>query len=116
MPQWPSFKVHLSLLFGTPLPYGKPGGERYDDVLRTPSYRRVDVGFSKAFLQNKSKLKPGSFFQKMDELVLSLEVFNLLGINNTISYLWVEDVSGRQYSVPNYLTSRRVNLKLTARF
>jgi hypothetical protein len=52
----------------------------------------------------------------MDELVLSLEVFNLLGINNTISYLWVEDVSGRQYSVPNYLTSRRVNLKLTARF
>lgn len=116
MPKWPSFKVHLNVLFGTRLPYGPPGYERYKDVLRTPPYRRVDIGFSKQFLTNREKLKPGSFFTKIDDVWLSLEVFNLLGINNTISYQWVEDVNNRQYAVPNYLTSRRVNLKLIVKF
>ena len=47
---------------------------------------------------------------------VSAEVFNLLDINNTISYLWVSDVGGRQYAVPNYLTRRQLNLKLIFRF
>jgi hypothetical protein len=48
--------------------------------------------------------------------VISLEVWNLLGINNTISYSWIQESSGRQYGVPNFLTQRRVNLKLAFRF
>ncbi|MBX7094424.1 MAG: TonB-dependent receptor [Flavobacteriales bacterium] len=116
MPKWPSFKVHLNVLFGSPLPYGPPGPERYNDILRTPPYRRVDIGFSKQFLTHRDRLKPNSFLHKIDDMYLSLEIFNLLGINNTISYQWVEDVNGRQYAVPNYLTSRRVNLKLVVRF
>jgi len=47
---------------------------------------------------------------------LSLEIFNLLDINNTISHIWIRDITGKQYSIPNYLTGRRINLKLQIRF
>jgi hypothetical protein len=52
----------------------------------------------------------------MKEGTFSIEVFNLLGINNTISHTWIEDVNGRQYSIPNFLTGRRLNAKLSFRF
>lgn len=52
----------------------------------------------------------------MKSLTLSLEVFNLLGINNTVSYLWIKDVTNRMYAVPNYLTNRLLNLRLQATF
>jgi hypothetical protein len=57
-----------------------------------------------------------SLFKKMESLSLSLEVFNLLGINNVLSKQWIQDVSGKYYSVPNYLTQRRFNLKLVVKF
>lgn len=116
MPMWPTFKVHLNALYGARLPYGPPDFNRYKDTLRTPPYRRVDIGFSKQFLTNKEKLKPNSIWKHFDDIWLSLEVFNLLGINNTISYNWIKDVTGRTYAVPNYLTSRRINLKLVMKF
>ncbi|MBM56130.1 MAG: hypothetical protein CMB32_06205 [Euryarchaeota archaeon] len=100
MPSNPDYKVLLSLFFGTGLPYGPPTLNRYEDVLRTAAYRRVDIGFSKDF--NK-----GYF---------ALEVFNILGINNTISHTWLEDVNGRMYAIPNFLTGRRLNLKLHLNF
>jgi mercuric ion transport protein len=56
------------------------------------------------------KLKP------FKSIWISAEVFNLLDINNTVSYLWVADVSGREYAVPNYLTARQLNAKLIFRF
>lgn len=100
MPSNPEYKVLLSLFFGTGLPYGPPTANRYQDVLRTPAYRRVDLGFSKEFKFGYA----------------SVEVFNLLGINNTISHTWIEDVNGRLYAIPNYLTGRRLNLKLHFEF
>ena len=106
MPRNPDFKVLLSLYFGTGLPYGPPSYNRYEDVLRTPAYRRVDVGFSRVLFSDDPQ---------RDGLI-SLEVFNMLGINNTINYNWIQDVNGRYYAVPNFLTGRRVNLKLTLKF
>ena len=100
MPRNPDYKVLLSLFFGTGLPFGPPTMERHNDILRTSPYRRVDLGFSKDF--NK-----GYF---------AVEVFNLLGINNTISHTWIEDVNGRLYAIPNFLTGRRINLKLHLNF
>jgi hypothetical protein len=47
---------------------------------------------------------------------LSFEVFNLLDINNTVSYSWVRDISNRQYAVPNYLTPRLFNVKFVVKF
>ncbi len=116
MPKWPEYKVHLSFIFGSGLPFGPPSYDRYKDILRMPPYRRVDIGFSRQFLTHKEKLKENSKLKKLSDLWVSLEVFNLLGIDNTISYIWIEDSQGLQYAVPNYLTSRRINLKLMMKF
>lgn len=116
MPGLEALKVQLSFIFGTSLPYGPPSFERYRDTLRTPSYRRVDLGLSYDFLSNKENLREGSPLKNLDMVLLSLEVFNLLNINNTVSYTWITDVSGLQYAIPNFLTARRVNLKLSVRF
>jgi hypothetical protein len=116
MPKWPEYKVHLSFILGSGLPFGPPGYDRYKDILRMPPYRRVDIGFSRQFLTHREKLRENSKLKNLSDLWISLEVFNLLGIDNTISYLWIEDSQGLQYAVPNYLTSRRINLKVMVKF
>jgi len=115
MPSIPTLKVHLNVNFGTGVPFGPPSATRYADTLRTTLYRRVDIGFSKQLLGAKGQEKQG-FLGAIDNMWVSLEVFNLLNINNTITHTWIQSVDGRQYSVPDYLTPRRYNLKLIAWF
>jgi hypothetical protein len=81
-----------------------------------PSYRRVDIGFSKQIISENSRFSERNPLNYLKSLWLSLEVFNLLQVNNTISYIWVTDVNSMQYAVPNYLTPRQLNLKLIAQF
>lgn len=114
LPMNPDFKAHLSFLYGSGLPFGPPRSERYLATNRMPAYRRVDIGFSYDLLRSSSSQKRNLLDLK--NLWLGLEVFNLPNINNTISYYWVSDIFNRQYAVPNYLTSRRINLKITAKF
>ncbi len=118
LPGLPSLKMYLTLFFGSGLPFGPPSYERYKDTLRMPPYRRVDLGFSYDLLKEGKKWKEGSKspFRKFKSIWASVEVFNLLQINNTISYLWVKDISNRTYAVPNYLTSRQLNIKLHFEF
>jgi hypothetical protein len=78
------------------------------------SYFRVDIGMSYDFLHDKVK-KTSFFARNFDDAILSFEVFNLLGINNILSKQWIQDVEGKYYSIPNYLTQRRFNLKLILR-
>lgn len=113
-----NFKVHLNLLYATGLPFGPPDGERYQDILRLPDYKRVDVGFSALLLDGVGKKRPAySLFRKLESIWASLEVFNLLGLQNTISYTWVQDqTSGRTFAVPNRLTSRLLNVKVLVKF
>jgi len=115
IPGKPKYKMHLNLIYGTGLPFGPPNGEKHQDVLRIPNYRRVDIGFSAVLkaADKKSKLK---WLNTFNSIWVSAEVFNLLDINNTVSYLWVADVSGREYAVPNYLTARQLNAKLIFTF
>ncbi len=115
MPRWPTFKVHVNLLFGTSLPYGPPNENRYADTLRTSLYRRVDIGFSKQLLGAPGQEKTGGL-RHVKDLWISLEVFNLINLNNTVDYTWIQDVQGRYYGIPEFLTPRRINLKLVARF
>ncbi len=116
LPGDPTFRVNMTLAYGSGLPFGPPQAEPKDRVYRLPAYRRVDIGFSK-ILKVEGKTydwKPLNSFRSM---WIGLEVFNLLQTSNTISYLWVKDVStARQYAVPNYLTGRILNLKLVAEF
>jgi hypothetical protein len=51
------------------------------------------------------------------ELSVGLEIFNIFDVQNSITNTWVRDVySKRQYAIPNYLTPRVFNLKLSMRF
>ncbi|GAB4377926.1 MAG: carboxypeptidase-like regulatory domain-containing protein [Salibacteraceae bacterium] len=108
-------QMHLSLVFGSGLPTGPPSYNRYQDIFRMPPYRRVDIGFS-AQLKSDEGNGPLGNAPGVKSIWASLEVFNLLAINNTISYLWIKDNYNREYGVPNYLTGRRLNLKLIVKF
>ena len=115
LPNRPSYKMNLKLHYSSGLPTGALNSERHEQLFRIPSYKRVDIGFSKIVKQGGIGSK-SNYLKHFDSLVLSLEIFNLLGIRNTISYLWVTDVVQNQYAVPNYLTSRLLNVKIQAKF
>ena len=117
VPKLPSLKMHLNLVFGSGMPFGPPDYVRYKDTLRIPPYRRVDIGFSYMLLGEKKKfVGPKNPLKYFKSIWISFEVFNLLGTNNTLSYLWISDITNRQYAVPNYLTARRINAKIVMKF
>ncbi len=108
----PTYKVHLNALYGSRLPIGPSQTPRYLDKFYIPSYKRVDIGFSKDFLDDAALHKPKFLDKNFNSVILFFEVFNMLNINNTVSYLWLKDVDNVQYAIPNYLTGRQFNLKL----
>jgi hypothetical protein len=108
--------MNLTAFYGARLPTGPPNSQRYQDVFRIPPYRRIDLGFSKVLINADHKKFRYKALDNIKDMWLSLEVFNLLGINNTISYLWVTNNNGDMFAVPNYLTKRKLNLKLTVKF
>jgi len=114
MPSYEMLTAQMGFNFGSSLPYGPPDFNRYKDTLRQKFYARVDLGLSYDLLQKthaqKRKTKNG-----FSDAILSFEVFNLLGINNVLSHQWVQDITGKTYAIPNYLTQRRFNLKLILR-
>ncbi|MDH5367142.1 MAG: TonB-dependent receptor [Cyclobacteriaceae bacterium] len=106
LPNDPSWRVNLSFLVGTGLPFGPPGEANNRNIYNGDIYRRVDVGFIKElYFGNNNK----------NSLLISAEVLNMLGTDNTISYTWVEDVIGQEYAVPNSLSARFLNLKFTVK-
>ncbi|PLX01519.1 MAG: TonB-dependent receptor, partial [Marinilabiliales bacterium] len=116
IPNHPSWKAHLSLMYGSGLPFGPPQHKHLRTAFRMPDYRRVDLGFSKEIISDLNKLGENNPLKMFKSLWLGLEVFNLLDIQNTISYLWITDITERQLAVPNYLTSRRLNVKMILKF
>lgn len=116
MPSIPDLKMHLNLLFGSGIPFGPPNSQRYLQTLRMPPYRRVDIGFSYQVLRENRTVKEKGVGRYFRSIWTSLEVFNLLGTNNTVSYIWVEDVTKRQYAVPNFLTRRQLNFRFIVKF
>jgi len=115
IPGNPNYKMHLNFIYGTGLSFGPPKSEKFQDILRIPDYRRVDIGFS-AVIKQETKKSRFKFLNLFNSIWISAELFNLLDINNTVSYLWISDINGREYAVPNYLTSRQINTKLIITF
>jgi len=115
LPGNPSWEMHLSAFYGSRLPTGPPKSEPWQMVFRMPPYRRIDLGVSKVLLSASSPSQ-NKWFRHLREAMLSLEVFNLLNINNTVSYFWVSSSYGDMFAVPNYLTGRKLNLKLSITF
>jgi hypothetical protein len=116
LPSNPTYGMSLTLIFGTGLPFGAPDSPKYTHTNRMPPYRRVDIGFSKQLITEKTKFKDKNPLKVFTSAWINLEVLNLFGTNNTVSYNWVTDVNNRQYAVPNYLTPRQLNLKLLVEF
>lgn len=116
IPKFPTWKVNLTLIYGTGLPFGPPNSSRKEQTLRMPPYRRIDVGLSKQIIGSNTRFSPKNPFRAFNSMWITLEIFNLLQINNTVSYLWITDINGKEYAVPNYLTPRIINLKLIASF
>ncbi len=119
LPRNKNFKVFLNMLYSTGLPFSMPGKAFEPGYqIRVPDYKRVDIGFATLLLDGKRGYRPAySLFSYLDDVWLSLEVFNLLGNLNTISYDWIQPLdSDASFLVPNRLTSRLINLKLAIRF
>ena len=117
MPNIPSVKVYLNIVYNTGLPGGSPS---YADVYayqsRLRHYRRADAGFSYVLTENNASRREGHWLKKFEDLSIGFEIFNLFNNQNAITNTWVRDVyTKNQYGVPNYLTTRVFNLKLTAK-
>ena len=95
------------LFYGSGLPFGPPNNDDFRNYYKGEAYQRVDIGFSKMILFDKGIL---------NSLWISAEVLNLLGSDNTISYIWIRDFQNRQYAVPNALSARFLNLKVITRY
>lgn len=116
-PKFPKLKFSLRGILMDGLPSTAPRSTRDVDWFRMPAYKRVDIGLSYALLSPlKEGETRGGLGGKLKSVWLGLDVFNLLDISNVASYYWVTDVNDIQYAVPNYLTGRQINVRLTVDF
>ena len=115
IPNAPTWKVNMTLTFGSGMPANN-NSDFYEPRFRYPPYRRVDIGFVKQLINEGSSFSKGNPLNYVKNLFVSVEVFNLLNINNTISYTWVKDVYNVSHGINSYLTPRYVNVKLVAEF
>jgi hypothetical protein len=111
-----NFKVHLNAIYGSNMSYNIPGSTKYRNGLIISPYIRVDMGFSALLLSEKSLRRSHSPFRKFENIWASLEVFNLINRENTISFQLIKDFSNAVYALPNRLTPRLVNLKIVGKF
>jgi hypothetical protein len=117
MPNIPNMKLYLNLVYNTGLPGGSPSyAVAYDYQTRLRDYRRADVGFSYVLTEKNNERPDGHWLKKFQDLSIGFEIFNLFNNQNAITNTWVRDVySKNQYGIPNYMTTRVFNVKLTAK-
>ena len=113
VPSMPFLKMNLNLVYNSGLPGGAPNyADPYDYGGRLRDYKRADLGiFYVVNDENKSRLP----FVK--NLMIGFEIFNVFDVQNAITMTWVRDVTSKsQFGIPNYMTPRVFNLKLSAGF
>ncbi len=118
LPKNKNFKMHLNTVIGTGLPFGFPGNVEYRNTYRYQAYHRVDLGFS-ILLWDREQMTarhPKHFLRFTRNAWASLEVFNLMEVSNEASKTWIKTIYGQQFAIANYLTSRRINLRLRVDF
>ena len=113
----PNLKGYLNLQYNTGLPGGSPSyADPYNFQERLPDYKRVDLGVSYVLIDAQRQKEEG-VFKYFKELTLGAEIFNIFDVQNSISNTFVRDVYTKvQYSIPNYLSPRVFNVRLTAKF
>lgn len=116
VPRFPKYKFSLRAIWSDGLPVGAPRLGRQAGYFRTTPYRRVDIGASRLLVGGEDRLMKRGFFRYFKSIWIGLDVFNLLDISNVNSYYWVTDIYNHQSAVPNYLTMRQFNLRLSMEF
>lgn len=106
------WKMSLKLAYADGLPFSAPHRELEKNTFRAPAYKRCDIGMSYRAIDNTRK----SSRPLLRNLWIGIDGLNLLGINNVNSYYWITDVTNQQYAVPNYLTGRQINCRVTLEF
>lgn len=116
-----NFKLYLNAVYATGLPSGD--SKRLEDPsllkgrkTRLPDYKRVDVGLSCLLKGKDRQLSPKNPLGYLKDIWLTLELFNMFQMRNTISYMWIPTVDGTSYAIPNTLTPLQINLKLEITF
>lgn len=117
VPNIPELKMYLNLVYNTGVPGGSPSyADPYDYQNRLRDYKRADVGFSYVIIDG-SKTYPAKLKNAFKELTIGVEVFNMFDVQNSITITWVRDVySKRQYAIPNYLSPRVFNVRMSMKF
>ena len=116
-PKLPKLKFNLRGVLSDGLPMTAPHESRDKGYFRAPAYKRVDVGLAYGLVvPDASGVRRSGFLRYFKSVWLGVDVFNLLGISNVGSYYWVTDVNDIQYAVPNYLTGRQFNVRLSVEF
>ena len=117
MPNLPSMKLYMNLVYNTGLPGGSPSyADPYIYQSRLRDYRRADVGFSYVMTERNRQRPESHWLKKFQDLSVGFEIFNLFNNQNAITNTWVRDVYTKtQYGIPNYMTTRVFNIKLTVK-
>ncbi|GGG50584.1 TonB-dependent receptor [Hymenobacter glacieicola] len=117
LPGNPSVKGYVNLVFGTGLPFSPPDNPDLRGTNKlTRAYKRVDLGFTKVLTLRTAVEEASGRAVQLKTLWASLEVLNALGADNLAGYNYIQDLNGRLYAIPNFLSRRLVNLRVTARF
>jgi len=113
----PDLKLYLSLTYNTGLPGGSPSyADPYDYQTRLPDYKRADVGFSYVIV-DAHKLRESGWLKPFKQLSIGFEIFNMFDVQNSITNTFVRDVYSKvQYAIPNYLTPRVFNVRVSMKF
>ena len=107
------WRMALKLAFADGLPFGPPHTDNQRQNFRAPAYQRIDIGMSyRAY--KRANQKDRQF--NLKNIWVGVDCLNILGHNNVNSYYWVTDVTNHQYAVPNYLTGRQLNAKVSLDF
>lgn len=106
------WKMSLKLAYADGLPFSAPHQELESNVFRAPAYKRADIGLNYLVLKNEGEQAK----RTLRNIWLGIECLNLFGINNVNSYYWITDVTNQQYAVPNFLTGRQINARVTFDF
>ncbi len=117
VPTNPNLKMYLNMVYNTGLPGGSPPyADPYIFQNRLKSYFRSDIGISYVLVDQNKKSKT-EWLQKFKELSMGIELFNMFDVQNTITNTWVRDISSQNsLAVPNFLSGRVLNIKISAQF
>lgn len=110
------WRLTLKAAFADGLPFGPPHTDRTHHTFRAPAYKRVDIGMSYRLWGGQNQQARHALGRVVKNAWLGLDAFNVMDIKNVNSYYWVTDITNTRYAVPNYLTGRQINVRLSVDF